>query len=101
MASAPTQRVGGWVLPSFEIGSLNPLSQANNGEGDQAGQKSNHCHISTSSFHQDVKYLEFMQVRYNHIYMWDINSAVVAPESSAQLRCEQWLRLALECRRTG
>ena len=45
VVSGPSGWVGGSCpVPSgFEIGSLNPLSQANNGEGGQAGQKSNQC----------------------------------------------------------
>ena len=44
VVSAPAG--GGRVGSGFEIGSLlNPLSQANNGEGDQARQKSMHCHL--------------------------------------------------------
>ena len=37
-----------WVRLRPEIGSHNPLSQANNGGGDQARQKSNYSRTSTS-----------------------------------------------------
>ena len=58
VVSAPAG--GGRVGSGFEIGpSLNPLSQANNGEGDQARQKSMHCHIYKSDININVnKYID-------------------------------------------